>query len=157
MSWLLLALLLSLGFPFSGEGNNTVTNYTSNLLNQYTLIDSAVPTYDADGNMTASGNGWTYTYNGENRIVQASNGSTSVTMAYDYAGRRISKTVSASGVAQHVYKYVYDGFKLIAVYDNDVLSMTFVWQPDALGMDVPVSMNYKTTRPTITSPTATRT
>ena len=70
MSWLLLALLLSLGFPFSGEGNNTHTNYTSNIVNQYTLIDSAVPTYDADGNMTASGNGWTYIYNGENRMVE---------------------------------------------------------------------------------------
>ena len=63
-------------------------------------------------------------------------------MAYDYVGRRISKTVSVSGVVQNAYKYVYDGFKLIAVYNNNDLVMTFTWQPESLGMDVPVSMTY---------------
>lgn len=131
-----------IGNRLTASENSTVTNYTSNLLNQYTLINNAVPNYDADGNMTTSGNGWVYTYNGENRITQATKGSTSVTMTYDYAGRRISKTVSESGVVQNSYKYVYDGFKLIAVYNNNDLVMTFTWQPESLGMDVPVSMTY---------------
>jgi len=131
-----------IGNRTSATKNNAVTNYTSNLLNQYTLINSAVPNYDADGNMTTSGNGWGYTYNGENRITQATKGSTSVTMTYDYAGRRISKTVSESGVVQNAYKYVYDGFKLIAIYNNNDLVMTFTWQPESLGMDVPISMTY---------------
>ena len=131
-----------IGNRLTANENSTITNYTSNLLNQYTLINNAVPNYDADGNMTTSGNGWTYTYNGENRITQATKGSTTVTMAYDYAGRRISKTVSESGVVQNSYKYVYDGFKLIAVYNNNDLVMTFTWQPESLGMDVPVSMTY---------------
>ena len=134
-----------IGNRLTANENSTVTNYTSNLLNQYTLINSAVPNYDADGNMTSSGNGWAYTYNGENRITQATKGSTTVTMAYDYAGRRISKTVSESGVVQNSYKYVYDGFKLIAVYNNNDLVMTFTWQPESLGMDVPVSMTYSGT------------
>ena len=99
-----------IGNRLTANENSTVTNYTSNLLNQYTLINSAVPNYDADGNMTTSGNGWGYTYNGENRITQATKGSITVTVAYDYAGRRISKTVTASGVVQNSYKYVYDGF-----------------------------------------------
>ena len=131
-----------IGNRLTANENSTVTNYTSNLLNQYTLINNTAPEYDADGNMTTSGNGWTYTYNGENRITQATKGSTSVTMAYDYAGRRISKTVSESGVVQNSYKYVYDGFKLIAVYNNNDLVMTFTWQPESLGMDVSVSMTY---------------
>ena len=131
-----------IGNRLTANENSAVTNYTSNLLNQYTLINSAVPNYDADGNMTTSGNGWAYTYNGENRITQATKGSTSVTMTYDYAGRRISKTVSESGVVQNAHKYVYDGFKLIAVYNNNDLVMTFTWQPESLGMDVPVSMTY---------------
>ena len=131
-----------IGNRLTANENSAVTNYTSNLLNQYTLINSAVPNYDADGNMTSSGNGWVYTYNGENRITQATKGSTTVTMAYDYAGRRISKTVTVSGVVQNSYKYVYDGFKLIAVYNNNDLVMTFTWQPESLGMDVPVSMTY---------------
>ena len=109
-------------------------------MNQYTLINNTAPEYDADGNMTTFGNGWVYTYNGENRITQATKGSTSVTMTYDYAGRRISKTVSVSGVVQNSYKYAYDGFKLIAVYNNNDLVMTFTWQPESLGMDVPISM-----------------
>ena len=37
---------------------------------------------------------------------------------------------------------VCDGFKLIAVYNNNDLVMTFAWQPESLGMDVPVSMTY---------------
>ena len=131
-----------IGNRLTANENSTVTNYTSNLLNQYTLINNTAPEYDADGNMTTSGNGWTYTYNGENRITQATKGSISVTMTYDYAGRRISKTVTASGVVQNAYKYVYDGFKLIAVYNNNDLVMTFTWQPESLGMDVPVSMTY---------------
>ena len=131
-----------IGNRLTANENSTVTNYTSNLLNQYTLINNTAPEYDADGNMTTSGNGWAYTYNGENRITQATKGSTSVTMAYDYAGRRISKTVSESGVVQNSYKYIYDGFKLIAIYNNNDLVMTFTWQPESLGMDVPVSMTY---------------
>ena len=131
-----------IGNRLTTNENSTVTNYTSNLLNQYTLINSAVPNYDADGNMTTSGNGWAYTYNGENRITQATKGSTTVTMAYDYAGRRISKTVTASGGVQNSYKYVYDGFKLIAIYNNNDLVMTFTWQPESLGMDVPISITY---------------
>ena len=131
-----------IGNRLTANENSAVTNYTSNLLNQYTLINNTAPEYDADGNMTTSGNGWVYTYNGENRITQATKGSTTVTMAYDYAGRRISKTVTASGIVQNAYKYVYDGFKLIAVYNNNDLVMTFTWQPESLGMDVPVSMTY---------------
>ena len=134
-----------IGNRLTANENSTVSNYTSNLLNQYTLINNTAPEYDADGNMTTSGNGWAYTYNGENRITQATKGSTTVTMAYDYAGRRISKTVTASGVIQNSYKYVYDGFKLIAVYNNNDLVMTFTWQPESLGMDVPVSMTYSGT------------
>ena len=49
------------------------------------------------------------------------------------------------GVVQNAYKYVYDGFKLIAVYNNNDLVMTFTWQPESLGMDVPVSMTYSGT------------
>lgn len=37
---------------------------------------------------------------------------------------------------------VCDGFKLIAVYNNNDLVMTFTWQPESLSMDVPVSMTY---------------
>ena len=44
---------------------------------------------------------------------------------------------------QKHYKFVYDGYKLTAVYDvleNNALRMTFAWQPDSVDLDVPVSM-----------------
>ena len=136
----------------AAEGSNT-WSYTSNLLNQYTAINSNQPTYDADGNMLTTGDGWLYTWNGENRLIRAENSDTLVEMAYDYMGRRIEKKVSSKGVLsfyswsleQH-YKFVYDGYKLIAIYDaanNNALLMTFTWQPESVGLDVPVSMTYE--------------
>ena len=107
----------------AAEGSDT-WSYTSNLLNQYTAINSNQPTYDADGNMLTTGDGWLYTWNGENRLIRAENSDTLVEMAYDYMGRRIEKKVSSKGllsfynwnVDKH-YKFAYDDYKLIAVYD----------------------------------------
>ena len=135
----------------AAEGSDT-WSYTSNLLNQYTAINSDQPTYDADGNMLTTGDGWLYTWNGENRLIRAENSDTLVEMAYDYMGRRVEKKVSSKGlftfynwnVDKH-YKFAYDGYKLIAIYDaanNNALLMTFTWQPESVGLDVPVSMAY---------------
>ena len=135
----------------AAEGSDT-WSYTSNLLNQYTAINSNQPTYDADGNMLTTGDGWLYAWNGENRLIRAENSDTLVEMAYDYMGRRIEKKVSSKGllsfynwnVDKH-YKFAYDDYKLIAVYDaanNNALLMTFTWQPESVGLDVPVSMSY---------------
>ena len=135
----------------AAEGSDT-WSYTSNLLNQYTAINSNQPTYDADGNMLTTGDGWLYTWNGENRLIRAENSDTLVEMAYDYMGRRVEKKVSSKGlftfynwnVDKH-YKFAYDDYKLIAVYDaanNNALLMTFTWQPESVGLDVPVSMAY---------------
>ena len=131
----------------AAEGSDT-WSYTSNLLNQYTAINSNQPTYDADGNMLTTGDGWTYTWNGENRLIRAVKGGAVVEMAYDYMGCRISKTTTGGTFldfftsGQHNYRYVYDEYKLIAVYDGNDLVMTFTWQPDSVNLDVPVSMTY---------------
>ena len=135
----------------AAEGSNT-WSYTSNLLNQYTAINNNQPTYDVDGNMLTTGDGWLYTWNGENRLIRAESRDTLVEMAYDYLGRRIEKKVSIKGqlssdswnVSKH-YKFVYNERKLTAVYDaanNNALLMTFTWQPEAVGLDVPVCMIY---------------
>ncbi|NCC62186.1 MAG: RHS repeat-associated core domain-containing protein [Verrucomicrobiae bacterium] len=90
---------------------NAVTNfYTANELNQYTNIANGVtnqPTYDADGNMLTCGD-WTYTWNGENRLIVASNGTTVVNNTYDYMGRRFRKVVN--GVTN---TFLYDGWAMI--------------------------------------------
>ena len=142
-------------YTYDGIGNRVTAteltntwNYTSNLLNQYIAINSQSPTYDLDGNMLTTGDGWTYTWNGENRLIRAVKGGAVVEMAYDYMGRRISKTTTGGTFldfftsGQHNYRYVYDEYKLIAVYDGNDLVMTFTWQPDSVNLDVPVSMTY---------------
>lgn len=110
----------------------------------------AQPTYDADGNMLTTGDGWTYAWNGENRLVRAEKNGTVVEMNYDFVGRRFEKKVyvnseaGTTGTLQHHYKYVYDGYKLVELYDNDTLLVSFSWQPESVGgLDVPVSMVYE--------------
>jgi YD repeat-containing protein len=68
--------------------------------------------YDADGNMLTYG-GWTLGWNGENRLVLASNGATRVTFAYDSMGRRFLKAVGAT-----TNRYTYDGWAMIREADG---------------------------------------
>ncbi len=67
----------------------------NDLTNRYNDIDSDDCTYDAAGNMTVDPNGYQYTYDYENRIIEIEDvGDTTVAeFAYDALGRRI-KTVS---------------------------------------------------------------
>ena len=49
-----------------------VTNYTTDLLEQYTLVGATARTYDADGNLvreTTGGQTTTYAYDDQNRLV----------------------------------------------------------------------------------------
>lgn len=134
-----------IGNRTSATENNTTTTYTSNLVNQYTQIASQVPTYDADGNMT-SYNGWTYTWNGENRLVAAENSDTRLEFSYDYMGRRLEKKVYGKGLLtlydwslEKHRKFIYDGYKLIAEFDalaSDTQLASYLWQPT--GLDVPL-------------------
>ena len=144
-------------YTYDGIGNRLTAqegtsqfSYTSNLLNQYTQVNAAQPTYDVDGNMLTTGDGWIYAWNGENRLIRAENEDTVVEMNYDYAGRRFEKKVYANseagtpGTLLHHYKYIYDGYKLVELYDNDTLQMSFTWQPESVsGLDVPISMAYE--------------
>ncbi len=83
----------------ASETTNGVTSemqYIVNSLNQYTNITkdavATAPVMDDDGNMT-SYNGWTYTWDGENRLTSASKATQKITFAYDYMSRRVSKSV----------------------------------------------------------------
>ena len=94
----------------SYTNNGEAWSYLANELNQYTNVADGVtnaPTYDDDGNMLTYG-GWTYTWNGENRLVNASNASTVVTFGYDYMGRRFKKTVGST-----TNRFLYDGWAMI--------------------------------------------
>ena len=120
----------------------TSYNYTTNMLNQYTVVNSNQPTYDDDGNMLTNGS-WTYTWNGENRMVQAVNGNTKLQFVYDYMGRRIEKKVFDGDTVVSHKRYVYDDYKQVeeldALNSNSVLKR-YSWQPEAVGLEVPLSM-----------------
>jgi hypothetical protein len=80
-------------------------------LNQYTSIGSQtpVPGYDPDGNMTTNG-AWLYTWDGENRLLTASNTTTTVaiTNRYDHMSRRVAKlTATTTNV------FLYDGWNMV--------------------------------------------
>jgi RHS repeat-associated protein len=78
---------------------------------------------------------WTYTWNAENRLIQAVNGTTTLEFKYDYMGRRVEKKVTEnSTLTKHEY-FVYDGYKLIEkldVLNGSVASQKFIWSGETL-------------------------
>jgi RHS repeat-associated protein len=119
-----------IGNRIKATENLTETEYLANSLNQYTNIAEdatpQAPTYDADGNMLTY-NGWTFTWDGENRLITASNGSTVVQNKYDYASRRVEKD---DGTA--VKTFLYDGWNTFAEMTSSVTNY-YVWGLDLSG------------------------
>ncbi|MPM59528.1 hypothetical protein SDC9_106372 [bioreactor metagenome] len=119
--------------------------------NKSEIFNAAVPTYDADGNMLTYGD-WSYTYNGENRLIAAEKSDYREEYGYDYMGRRIEKRTYTPAVLgmlgdftlDHTYKYVYDGYKQIAEYLDGDLQRLYVWNP--VGLDTPVWVQEGTAR-----------
>lgn len=117
------------------DDGTTVTSYSHNELNQYINVgpvgNQVTYEYDNNGNLTFDGI-YKYKYDCENRLTDV-NDQNDVPVAsyeYDYAGRRISKTVSGTTT-----KYCYDGAQVIAEYENDTLARKFIYGP---GTDEPI-------------------
>ena len=110
----------------------STTSYTPNNLNQYTVAGGSTLTYDLNGNLKNDGTN-NYTYDAENRLIQASTGSGTVTYTYDPLGRRLSKTVN--GVAT---RFLYDGDEVIAETDSGAtITAKYIFGP---GLDEPLRM-----------------
>ncbi|MGH8020427.1 MAG: RHS repeat-associated core domain-containing protein [Opitutaceae bacterium] len=106
--------------------------------------------YDADGNLTDDGI-WTYTWDAENRLVCLTRTSAAVAagftnqkieFTYDYLGRRVQKRLFAwngSGWTSAAgWRFIYDGWNLVAEYDATngsfgALERTFAWGLDVAG------------------------
>jgi RHS repeat-associated protein len=102
-------------------------------LRQYTQVGAVTPTYDANGNITSGyGGGLTLVYDCENRLTTAG----SVSYAYDWLGRRVSRTVSGGTTT-----CVYDGGQIIAEYNGGSLIRKYIYGP---GIDNPVAMIRRT-------------
>ena len=122
----------------STTNNGSTTNYTANLLNQYTAVGSSSPTHDLDGNLTNDGR-FSYTWDGENRLVAMEEGNQRLEFAYDHQGRRIQKQVYSgspgSWTPVSTNRFIYDGWNLIAMLSGPSLTLSqyFYWGLDLSG------------------------
>ena len=94
-------------------------------------------TYDADGNMTSDGR-FHYTWNGENRLICASNSEYIVTSAYDHRGRMVTKNLCSSAPLRLIKNitYIWDDWNIIReiVREGDSVAVTDnVWGLDIDG------------------------
>ena len=85
---------------------------TANGLSQYTTVGGAAMGYDARANLASNGaKTQTLTYDSRNALLTAS-GPTAVSLAYDPAGRIVTKTASGATAS-----FLYAGSRLIGEYD----------------------------------------
>ncbi len=95
--------------------------------------------YDADGNMTSDGR-WTYTWNGENRLVRAveavhptNRAPRVVEYAYDHRGRMVWKTIGGTNAPPDTaLAYVWDDYNIVRETKNEEVTHN-IWGFDLDG------------------------
>ncbi len=147
----------SYAFNFDNIGNRTTATergtsftYTANSRNQYSLINDGAdktPAHDFDGNMTSNGNGWTYTWDAENRLATAVSGTSTLQFKYDYLSRRVEKKVLNGSTVTKDELFVYDDFKQIEKLDaanSNAIVQKFTWNGERIlsVFDVSTSTAY---------------
>jgi RHS repeat-associated protein len=136
--------------------NGTTTDLTNDLTNdpiQFVppSVTATPPRYDLDGNLLSDGR-WTYTWDGENRLVkmvsiawtQPSGGylanatfpAITLEFAYDGLSRRVQKKTITSGTPT-MEGYLYDGWNVLMISNLDPANgahlarkWSCVWRPD---------------------------
>jgi RHS repeat-associated protein len=118
----------NVSYTYDANGNRTnvtdsgtASTYVANSLNQYITANGAIHSYDANGNLQGT-SVWNYTYDAQNRLISASNGTTTATLAYDAANRCVSRNIN--GTTTYLY---YNGWQLIEERDgSDNLLASYV-------------------------------
>jgi len=112
-----------LGNWSSFDDDGTVQTRATNAANEITATSGlATPDYDCAGNMIVTpkpgdpANAWDVTFDAWNRVVEVTDGVTTVTYEYDANGRRIQRTVGVTD--EHFY---YDGAQLVEIREPDGL------------------------------------
>lgn len=100
------------------------SNYFSNIVNQYTTVDTTNPVYDANGNTLNNGIS-VFQYDYENRCTVVNPFTLNSTSSlYDALGRRIQKANATGSI-----RYFYDGDRVIEERDNaNTVQATYVYQ-----------------------------
>ena len=133
--------------------NTNHIEYVANNLNQYeqtssiraSMRDEFMPEFDADGNQTlvktATGI-WRVQYNGENRPVLWSNGSTNIIMSYDRLGRRVRCTERHGDDVVSDLSFAYDDYSQILAHSlvHGTSGQT-IWDPSEPVASRPLAWN----------------
>lgn len=125
-----------IGNRVASNDSGNVANYTSNDLNQYlavaTTTETANMTYDDDGNMLTDGRGKSFTWDGENRLVQITLADGSIIRnTYDGGHRRV-KREHITGTTTKSTVFFYDRWDVINEKETDSStgisgSKSYVW------------------------------
>ncbi|OHB21285.1 MAG: hypothetical protein A3J67_05340 [Parcubacteria group bacterium RIFCSPHIGHO2_02_FULL_48_10b] len=135
-------------YAYDGAGNRLIgpqqnQSYTYNSANELLQVKNILFAYDNSGNVIEktdadNGTGFTFTYDAENRLVEAvktdDGETTTAQYVYDPFGRRIEKQVNGT-----VERFFYDNEDILFIADNNnrVVS-TFVHGP---GIDEPLAVS----------------
>ena len=87
--------------------NGVPTTYITNSQNQYTAVGANPATYNTNGSL-ANFDGWTYTYDAQERLIQAQKAAAIIDFVYDGRNRCIKRSIN--GIAIYLF---YDGWSLI--------------------------------------------
>jgi len=132
-------------YEFDGIGNRkkttngllgdlpTTDNWAANSLNQYSTVANytPAPVHDNDGNLTtgplpaAPSTASSLAWDGENRLISATVGATTITYTYDHLSRLTSATTGSTTV-----RYLYDGWNRIAEYNGSTQIAAYLWGLD---------------------------
>jgi RHS repeat-associated protein len=97
--------------------NGTATSWSVNDLNEYTSANGGSVGSDVKGNVETY-DGWTYTYDAQNRLRNASKGATTLEFWYDGLNRQIARRIN--GDNNQITRSVWDGWNLLEERDvND--------------------------------------
>jgi RHS repeat-associated protein len=111
--------------------NNTTTpsnTYVVDNLNQYTSVNSGSLDYDTSGNLFHY-NGWSYGYNRQNQMTDATNGPTALYFYHDGLNRHILRYVGDANGGEWIFS-AWDGSDLLEEYDiNGQVLHTYVHGP----------------------------
>jgi len=115
-------------YAYDDVGNRTASHqgssYSYQAFNRLISANGITFGYDTNGNMlskTDASGSWTYSWDYENRLKQASlSGGVVVNYSYDALGRRVQRTSTVSGTT----RFVYDGRDVIR---DSMLTVVWLW------------------------------
>jgi len=99
----------------------TITYGTADSVNKYPTVGGVSFSYNTNGCLTGDGV-WTFTYDTENHLLTANKTGTSVTNRYDPVHRQREHQVGAI-----LNRFIYDGWRMIADYNNTTLQNRYIY------------------------------